>query len=90
MVSKGHLTLREKQVLKQDIMILVFGCFSFFTKNIGQQRLMPLYRMAAESQSSKQSESPINHHRGMKEDLNLLGNELNYITAVFWARIAPL
>jgi hypothetical protein len=26
----------------------------------------------------------------MKEDLNLLGNELNYITAVFWARIAPL
>ncbi|KAJ5857514.1 hypothetical protein N7455_008408 [Penicillium solitum] len=57
----------KKLVLKLDIMILIFGCLSFFTKYLDQQAITNAYVS------------------GMKEDLNLHGNELNYITAVFWA-----
>ncbi|OQE09628.1 hypothetical protein PENVUL_c006G05824 [Penicillium vulpinum] len=57
----------KKLVLKLDIMILVFGCLSFFTKYLDQQAITNAYVS------------------GMKEDLKLHGNELNYITAIFWA-----
>ncbi|KAH8700473.1 putative allantoate permease [Talaromyces proteolyticus] len=59
--------LEKRLVLKLDLLILVFGCLSFFTKYLDQQAITNAYVS------------------GMKEDLHLGGNELNYITAVFWA-----
>ncbi|KXG45791.1 Major facilitator superfamily domain, general substrate transporter [Penicillium griseofulvum] len=57
----------KKLIIKLDVMILVFGCLSFFTKYLDQQAITNAYVS------------------GMKEDLNLHGNGLNYITAIFWA-----
>ncbi|KAI1865433.1 uncharacterized protein JN550_008481 [Neoarthrinium moseri] len=54
-------------VMKLDLSILVFGCFSFFTKYLDQQSITNAYVS------------------GMKEEIGLLGNELNYLTATFWA-----
>ncbi|KAJ5830912.1 Major facilitator superfamily domain general substrate transporter [Penicillium rubens] len=65
--SKGHITPREKLVVKLGTMIPVFGCLPFFTKYLDQQAITNAYVS------------------GMKEDLNLHSNELNYIRAVFCA-----
>ncbi|KAF3385753.1 putative transporter SEO1 [Talaromyces pinophilus] len=59
--------LEKKLILKLDLLILVFGCLSFFTKYLDQQAITNAYVS------------------GMKEDLHLGGNQINYITAVFWA-----
>ncbi|KAE8328255.1 major facilitator superfamily domain-containing protein [Aspergillus sergii] len=59
--------LEKRLVLKLDVLILTFGCLSFFTKYLDQQAITNAYVS------------------GMKEDLGLVGNELNYITAAFWA-----
>ncbi|CAG8905381.1 unnamed protein product [Penicillium egyptiacum] len=40
--------------------------------------------MSEYSQASRQPRLLTTNHRGMKEDINLHGNELNYMTAVFW------
>ncbi|EED14450.1 allantoate permease, putative [Talaromyces stipitatus ATCC 10500] len=64
---KDMLHLEKKLVLKLDLLILVFGCLSFFTKYLDQQAITNAYVS------------------GMREDLHLHGNQLNYITAVFWA-----
>ncbi|KAI1856555.1 hypothetical protein JX265_011514 [Neoarthrinium moseri] len=53
--------------MKLDLSILVFGCFSFFTKYLDQKSITNAYVS------------------GMKEEIGLLGNELNYLTAIFWA-----
>ncbi|KAI1848633.1 hypothetical protein JX266_005492 [Neoarthrinium moseri] len=53
--------------MKLDLSILVFGCFSFFTKYLDQKSITSAYVS------------------GMKEEIGLLGNELNYLTAIFWA-----
>ncbi|KAF4312700.1 major facilitator superfamily transporter [Botryosphaeria dothidea] len=60
-------SLEKKLVLKLDLMILIFGCLSFFTKYLDQQSITNAYVS------------------GMREDLHLHGNQLNYITIVFWA-----
>lgn len=65
--SKDTPSLEKKLVLKLDLIILVFGCLSFFTKYLDQQSITNAYVS------------------GMKEDLHLHGNQLNYITIVFWA-----
>ncbi|KAJ5103898.1 hypothetical protein N7532_004427 [Penicillium argentinense] len=57
---------RKKLILKLDILILLFGCLSFFTKYLYQQAITNAY---------------VSRH----EDLNLGGNDINYINAVFWA-----
>ncbi|EIT72480.1 permease of the major facilitator [Aspergillus oryzae 100-8] len=59
--------LEKRLVLKLDVLILTFGCLSFFTKYLDQQAITNAYVS------------------GMKEDIGLVGNELNYITAAFWA-----
>ncbi|KAJ5385920.1 hypothetical protein N7509_008461 [Penicillium cosmopolitanum] len=59
--------LEKRLILKLDILILVFGCLSFFTKYLDQQAITNAYVS------------------GMKEDLHLGGNDINYINAVFWA-----
>ncbi|KAE8161471.1 major facilitator superfamily domain-containing protein [Aspergillus tamarii] len=59
--------LEKRLVLKLDVLILAFGCLSFFTKYLDQQAITNAYVS------------------GMKEDIGLVGNELNYITAAFWA-----
>ncbi|KAF5862553.1 hypothetical protein ETB97_011550 [Aspergillus alliaceus] len=59
--------LEKRLVLKLDVLILTFGCLSFFTKYLDQQAITNAYVS------------------GMREDVGLVGNELNYITAVFWA-----
>ncbi|TQB77575.1 hypothetical protein MPDQ_000116 [Monascus purpureus] len=53
-------------VLKLDLLILVFGCLSFFTKYLDQSAITNAYVS------------------GMKADLHLHGNQLNYTTIVFW------
>ncbi|KAH8660014.1 putative allantoate permease [Xylariales sp. PMI_506] len=58
--------LEKKLVLKLDLLILVFGCLSFFTKYLDQAAITNAYVS------------------GMEADLNLTGNDINYITAVFW------
>ncbi|KAL0256260.1 hypothetical protein SLS55_008652 [Diplodia seriata] len=65
--SKDTPSLEKQLVLKLDLMILIFGCLSFFTKYLDQQSITNAYVS------------------GMKEDLHLHGNQLNYITIVFWA-----
>ncbi|OJD40825.1 major facilitator superfamily transporter [Diplodia corticola] len=65
--SKAMPSLEKRLVLKLDLMILIFGCLSFFTKYLDQQSITNAYVS------------------GMKEDLHLHGNQLNYITIVFWA-----
>ncbi|KAJ5252355.1 Major facilitator superfamily domain general substrate transporter [Penicillium chrysogenum] len=65
--SKGHITPREKLVVKLGTMIPVFGCLPFFTKYLDQQAITNAYVS------------------GMKEDLDLHSNEMDYIRAVFWA-----
>ncbi|EOD48451.1 putative major facilitator superfamily transporter protein [Neofusicoccum parvum UCRNP2] len=60
-------SLEKKLILKLDLMILIFGCLSFFTKYLDQQSITNAYVS------------------GMREDLHLHGNQLNYITIVFWA-----
>ncbi|OJJ79469.1 uncharacterized protein ASPGLDRAFT_1506552 [Aspergillus glaucus CBS 516.65] len=59
--------VEKKLVLKLDILILTFGCLSFFTKYLDQQAITNAYVS------------------GMKEDMHLTGNDINYITIAFWA-----
>ncbi|KAI9039353.1 putative pantothenate transporter [Aspergillus affinis] len=58
--------LEKRLVMKLDLLILTFGCLSFFTKYLDQQAITNAYVS------------------GMKEDLGLQGNEINYITTAFW------
>lgn len=41
--SKGHITPREKLVVKLGTMIPVFGCLPFFTKYLDQQAITNAY-----------------------------------------------
>ncbi|KAF4626696.1 hypothetical protein G7Y89_g11464 [Cudoniella acicularis] len=64
--------IEKSLVLRLDLMILVFGCLSFFTKYLDQAAITNAYVS------------------GMKEDLHLYGNKLNYITIVFWSSYCTL
>ncbi|KAL4890115.1 putative pantothenate transporter [Aspergillus ambiguus] len=55
----------KKLLLKLDLLILPYGCLSYFTKFLDQQSITNTYVT------------------GMREDLGLTGNELNYLDLVF-------
>lgn len=57
----------RRLLLKQDFMILTFGCLTFFTKFLDLQAFQNAYVT------------------GMKEDVGMEGNDLQYTTGVFQA-----
>lgn len=76
---------KEKHlILKLDLSILIFGCLSFFTKYLDQQSITNAYVRYVLSDSPTRSRR-LTLGSGMKEDLGMYGNELNYITVTFWA-----
>lgn len=61
-------TKEEKTLLRKlDLIILTFGCLTFFTKFLDLQAFQNAYVS------------------GMKEDIGMVGNDLQYTTGVFQA-----
>lgn len=78
----------EKQlILKLDLSILIFGCLSFFTKYLDQQSITNAYVRYVPPRAHRKPVPELIRipHSGMREDIGLKGDDLNYITATFWA-----
>lgn len=77
----------KRLILKLDLSILIFGCLSFFTKYLDQQSITNAYVRCVRKIDKRRLSFVLmqEFQSGMREDIELKGNDLNYITATFWA-----